>query len=256
MTDTTTTSLGSAREVTAAIDRLGLPKPSREAILGISKACRDPFIESLRACVDGNDGQGEHRRRLEQTLLCVSEATGVDRRKDVDKVRAKLSAAEIGTGCFPDYFIECSGYRGNEGKMSTPTGVRVNLSTRVTYFSPPESRSFWVHTPAQVCGCAPYWSLPPIAQASAFFATKAHSAYAFELSTMLMFVLTLACFRSARLRRTSLLISAPSQSCPYRTFSIWSRTTDCARHIAYLRIAFEGFIVLTPCHSESMGPFP
>lgn len=76
MTNATTTSLGSTREVTSAIDQLGLPKPSREAILAISKACRDAFIASLGACLEGNDGQGEHRRRLEQTLLCVSEATG------------------------------------------------------------------------------------------------------------------------------------------------------------------------------------
>jgi hypothetical protein len=75
MMHATTTSLESAREVAAAIEQVGLPKPSRGAMQAIANGCRPPFLESLRACLRANDPDGRHRRRVEQTLQCVSGAT-------------------------------------------------------------------------------------------------------------------------------------------------------------------------------------
>ncbi len=76
MTITTTTALGSAREVIDAIGQLGLPLPTLVAMRAISKGCRAPFLDSLATCLTNTDPDGQHRRRLEQTLLCVGEATG------------------------------------------------------------------------------------------------------------------------------------------------------------------------------------
>jgi hypothetical protein len=76
MTHATTTSLESAREVAAAIEQVGLPNPSRGAMQAIAKGCRTPLLQSLRACLRGNDPDGQHRRRVKQTLQCVRWATG------------------------------------------------------------------------------------------------------------------------------------------------------------------------------------
>ena len=68
---TSTTQLATTRDVTAAIQSLGLATTT-DALAAIGRVCREEFLEHLATCVSGNDEDGTHRKAIESLLRCLS----------------------------------------------------------------------------------------------------------------------------------------------------------------------------------------
>lgn len=67
--------LATARDIVAALAGIGMDAPPVAILGAISKTIRAGFLGDLSSCVAGADQDGSARRRLEQTLGCMSMPT-------------------------------------------------------------------------------------------------------------------------------------------------------------------------------------
>lgn len=67
--------LASTKDIVAALTALRFAPPSTTTLVRIAKAAREPFLESLSACVTKRDDDGAHQQRLRAMLASASDET-------------------------------------------------------------------------------------------------------------------------------------------------------------------------------------